>query len=215
MQLCTPAPWPKISIQCCQMAHTAIQVPNQAVQKQSIWKPGRSPNINLHAQVVPLADHQQNPVHLAITCKMQFSLGHLLELLDKTLLNPFLSIFIPVGLHLLTASKISVHATPDALLTYKLNPLPPLQSIALKLLFAGLVLRINRTLSHKALNNGVKAQFDWDKEIVLITGAAGGIGAEAAQRFASRGSKVVVLDVLPLTYPKRTKSYCSSSRRHC
>jgi phosphoglycerate dehydrogenase-like enzyme len=72
------------------------------------------------------------------------------------------------------------------------------------LLAAGVILRINRSLSRRALNNGVGAKFDWDKEIVLVTGGAGGIGAEAAQRFAARGSKVIVLDVLPLTYPKRT-----------
>ncbi|OCK86210.1 putative short-chain dehydrogenase [Lepidopterella palustris CBS 459.81] len=87
------------------------------------------------------------------------SFGDLLALVDKTILNPWL-----------TAPCV--------------------------------LLRVNRALSRKALNNGVNAKFDWSKEIILITGAAGGIGAEAAKKLAARGSTVVVLDVLPLTYPK-------------
>jgi all-trans-retinol dehydrogenase (NAD+) len=65
------------------------------------------------------------------------------------------------------------------------------------------VLRINRSLSRKALNNRVTAQFDWEHEIIVVTGGSGGIGAVAAQRLASRGSTVVILDVIPLTFTKR------------
>lgn len=138
---------------------------------------------------------------------MQFSLGHALAFLDQTLLNPLLSIFIPIALHVFTTNKITVHATSGSFLPYELDPLPSLQSKALKLLAFGVVLRLNRLLSRRALNNGVEAHFNWDKEIVLITGASGGIGAEAAQKFARRGGKVVVVDVLPLTYTKPDNLY--------
>jgi hypothetical protein len=134
---------------------------------------------------------------------MQFSLGHVLELIDATILNPWASILIPVALQLFTENKLSIHPDTTSLLRHRLGPVPDLQSKALKLVVAGILLRINRALSSRALNNGTSDKFDWDKEIVLVTGAAGGIGAEAAQRFAKRGSKVVVLDVLPLTYPAR------------
>ncbi|EXJ90179.1 hypothetical protein A1O3_03248 [Capronia epimyces CBS 606.96] len=131
---------------------------------------------------------------------MQFSIGHVLEFVDQTFLNPWVSIFVPVALQLFTTSKLSIHPDTKSFLGYRLGPLPNLQSKALKLVCAGLILRINRVLSRRAMNNGVEAKFDWDKEIILVTGAAGGIGAEAAQKFAKRGSKVIVLDVLPLTY---------------
>ncbi|OKL57460.1 hypothetical protein UA08_07228 [Talaromyces atroroseus] len=59
------------------------------------------------------------------------------------------------------------------------------------------------------MNNGVAASFDWNKEIVLVTGGSNGIGAACAQQLASEGTQVVVLDVLPLTYdaPKHLHYY--------
>jgi hypothetical protein len=134
---------------------------------------------------------------------MHFSIGHVLELIDATILNPWATILLSVALHLFTESKLSIRPDTASLLGHRLGPVPDLQSKTLKLVAAGVLLRINRALSSRALNNGTSARFDWCKEIVLVTGAAGGIGAEAAQRFAKRGSKVVVLDVLPLTYPAR------------
>jgi len=62
--------------------------------------------------------------------------------------------------------------------------------------------RMNRRLSRRALNNATPSKFNWDREIVVITGAAGGIGAEAVKVLATRGSKVVIIDVIPLTFKK-------------
>lgn len=39
--------------------------------------------------------------------------------------------------------------------------------------------------------------------MVLITGGAGGIGGEAVKMFAERNIKVVVLDVIPMTFEAR------------
>lgn len=71
-----------------------------------------------------------------------------------------------------------------------------------------LAYRFNRYLSYRALNNGVTDTFDWQKEIILITGGSNGIGAAAAQKLASRGTRVVVLDILPLTYEPRETHSC-------
>jgi all-trans-retinol dehydrogenase (NAD+) len=65
--------------------------------------------------------------------------------------------------------------------------------------------KLNRYLSYRAMNNGVSASFDWSKEIVLVTGGSNGIGAACAQQLASGGTRVVVLDVLPLSYDAREK----------
>lgn len=76
---------------------------------------------------------------------------------------------------------------------------------------AGLLLLtfyVNQYLSRKALNNGVTANFDWDKEIVLVTGGSDGIGAATVKRLAERGTTVVVLDIRPLTYTACKAQVC-------
>ena len=52
-------------------------------------------------------------------------------------------------------------------------------------------------------NNWTKDTYEWDKEIVLITGGAGGIGGNVVKLLAERGIKVVVLDVIPMTFDTR------------
>ena len=54
-----------------------------------------------------------------------------------------------------------------------------------------------------SLNNWTKDPYDWEKEIVLITGGAGGIGGHVVKLLAERGIKVVVLDVIPMTFDIR------------
>ncbi|KAJ5664047.1 hypothetical protein N7507_004778 [Penicillium longicatenatum] len=76
--------------------------------------------------------------------------------------------------------------------------------------------RVNKYLSCQALNNGVQDNFDWKKEIVLVTGGSDGIGAATVQKLAERGTSVIVLDIRPLTYdaPKNVHYYrCDLTKR--
>ncbi|KAJ5217165.1 hypothetical protein N7468_010173 [Penicillium chermesinum] len=76
--------------------------------------------------------------------------------------------------------------------------------------------RINQRLSRRALNNATPAKFDWEEEIILVTGGAGGIGAATVKKLAERGTTVAVLDILPLTYeaPKNVHYYkCDLTNR--
>lgn len=71
----------------------------------------------------------------------------------------------------------------------------------IKLLFyLGLIRKINAYLNKKSLNNGVKDNYVWSQEVVMITGGAGGIGGEVVKLLAERGIKIVVLDVIPMTF---------------
>ncbi|KAK4031665.1 hypothetical protein C8A01DRAFT_41890 [Parachaetomium inaequale] len=70
-----------------------------------------------------------------------------------------------------------------------------------KLLVFGLIRWINNYFSRKVLNNWVDDKYDWSRELVVVTGGAGGIGGQIVQLLAERGIKVVVLDIQPLTYP--------------
>ncbi|KAJ5061034.1 estradiol 17-beta-dehydrogenase 11 precursor [Bipolaris maydis] len=67
---------------------------------------------------------------------------------------------------------------------------------------------VNRWLSRRALNGGnAPSNYHWDKEIILITGGAGGISEEIVKYFQTRDTTVVVLDVLPLSYTPGKKTH--------
>ncbi|RSL59397.1 hypothetical protein CEP54_007283 [Fusarium duplospermum] len=80
---------------------------------------------------------------------------------------------------------------------YNLEPwaIPGLAVSGLGVLYA-----VNKYLTQRALNHGTNATFDWKKEIILVTGGSGGIGGATVQQLARRGTHIVVVDVLPLTY---------------
>lgn len=63
------------------------------------------------------------------------------------------------------------------------------------------LLWLNDWFSAKSRNNWViDDSWNWKRELVVVTGGSGGIGAGIAQRLAALGARVVVLDIIPLTY---------------
>lgn len=68
------------------------------------------------------------------------------------------------------------------------------------LFYIGVARWLSNYYSRKVINNFTSDKYDWKKEIVLVTGGAGGIGGHIVQMFAERGVKVVVLDIQPLTF---------------
>lgn len=53
----------------------------------------------------------------------------------------------------------------------------------------------NRVLSSFVLNNWTSDKYDWSREIVLVTGGCSGIGQGITNDLASRGIKVIVVDI--------------------
>lgn len=139
---------------------------------------------------------------------MRFAIDHVIWFLDATALNPLLAAIPPLALHHFTNARILFRSTPGALVPFRLISLPSLQKLALGVFALAVGRRLSQWAAIRALNNGTKvASFKPQNEIVVVTGGAGGFGGEAVRKFAAAGAKVVVLDVLPLTYPKPSGVY--------
>ncbi|KAJ4346486.1 uncharacterized protein N0V89_010415 [Didymosphaeria variabile] len=59
---------------------------------------------------------------------------------------------------------------------------------------------ISGWLDDKVVNNWKSDEWDWKKEVVVVTGGADGIGKSIVLLLAEKGIKVAVLDVQKLTY---------------
>ncbi|KAK7402676.1 hypothetical protein QQX98_011585 [Neonectria punicea] len=82
-----------------------------------------------------------------------------------------------------------------------LSILHPSASGRLRALFWLSVARwVNGWVSEKVRNNWVDDKYDWSKEIVLVTGGAGGIGGRIVKLLEEQGTTVVVLDVQPMSF---------------
>ena len=88
------------------------------------------------------------------------------------------------------------------------------------LVYLGILRWFNNLLSSAALDNWNRSEYDWDKEIVVITGGSDGIGKLLALLLQEKGAKVAILDVQPLTFEPRmcdpisspTSILCSNAR---
>jgi all-trans-retinol dehydrogenase (NAD+) len=111
--------------------------------------------------------------------------------IKKTALNPaFTLIFILLARYTKKGSDLSVlHETAFSRIK--------------TLFYVGLARWASGYLDGKVLDNWTTDTYDWDKEIVLITGGAGGIGGNVVKLLAERGTKIVVMDVIPMTFEAR------------
>ncbi|KAE8442819.1 hypothetical protein EG329_002791 [Mollisiaceae sp. DMI_Dod_QoI] len=75
------------------------------------------------------------------------------------------------------------------------------------LFYFSLIRLVSNYLDAGALDNWTVDKYDWKKEIVLITGGAGGIGGNVVKLLAEKRIKVVVLDVIPMTFETPSNVY--------
>jgi all-trans-retinol dehydrogenase (NAD+) len=109
-----------------------------------------------------------------------------------TLLQPILTG--PLLLALSTSSPLVAKWIPS----HALDVLRSKKIVAgISVLFGiGLLRKLNNALSRLVLNNFTADKtWDWNKEIVVITGGSGGLGAVIVQMFAEKNIKVIILDI--------------------
>lgn len=124
-----------------------------------------------------------------------FTADVLLRLSKKTALNPSLTLPLYLLSHYTRRGQELAAGHEIALNCLKL------------LLYAGVVRSINSFLSNASVNNWNTSTNDWNKEIVVITGASDGLGKLVSLLLAEKGAKVAILDIQPLTFDPRTYSF--------
>lgn len=67
----------------------------------------------------------------------------------------------------------------------------------------GVLRQINSLVSKASLNNFTRDTYDWQKELVVVTGGSGGLGDLLVRKLAKKNIKVVSLDLVPPKSPLR------------
>lgn len=128
------------------------------------------------------------PFHRGILPREGFCLDVVLRLIRSTALNP--SLLFP----LLLLARCTRRGEELAILH-------PTAHARLRTLFClGVARVLSGWFSDRVRNNWVDDAYDWDREIVVVTGGSGGIGGAVVRLFDELGVTVVVLDVQPLTF---------------
>lgn len=128
------------------------------------------------------------PIHKGYLPREGFCLDVVLGLVRATALNP--TLLLPIIL----LARFTRRGQALALLH------PTALGRLQKLACLGLARVLSGWLSDRVRNNWVRDEYVWSKEIVVVTGGAGGIGGAIVRLFDELGVTVVVLDVQPMSF---------------
>ena len=128
-----------------------------------------------------------------------FYVDPLAKAIRLTLLNPWITL----GVLLSMGSGATIAQSPLLRSVY--------HSYLIETLFvAGTLMELNDFLTKRYHNNWISDQsWDWDSEIVLVTGGSSGIGSSVVQQLISRNRRtvIIVVDYVPLTFTPADDSH--------
>lgn len=107
---------------------------------------------------------------------------------------------------LLLYSLRLVPQIPDSLLPDIFHKVAPYikrskATVILAALFAlGLIRKASYLISERSTNNWTSDRYDWEKEIVVITGGSSGLGEYVTKDLCRRKIKVAMIDINPPKY---------------
>ncbi|KAH7163027.1 hypothetical protein B0J13DRAFT_27060 [Dactylonectria estremocensis] len=128
------------------------------------------------------------PIHQGLIPREGFCADVVVRLIRQTALNP--AFLLPLVLLARFTKKGE-----------DLSIIHPTAAGRLKtLLWLSIARWVNNWVSEKVCNNWVSDTYDWSKEIVLVTGGAGGIGGQIVKLLEEHGVTVVVLDIQPMSF---------------
>ena len=133
------------------------------------------------------------------------TIDYLTALVRKTVLNPVLALPLAAG----TAATLP----PSVANLAWILRLKKARHIVYAATVLSIALRLNKLLNWGFNNNWTRnrsaTEWNWNEEIVVITGGSGGVGALLAQQLLARNSRtrIVVVDYVPLSWvpPRDTR----------
>lgn len=126
---------------------------------------------------------------------MGLTLDVFLKILSGTIFHPVTSFLLPCASIIVQTQVWLIGTEQSRSVLGLIWPLTAQTKIALGWAIFFWAVQWSQIQSHRSLNPAPALSCNWHKELVVVTGGAGGIGGELARKLEALGATVAILDV--------------------